>query len=273
MLKRPVGGSAESLPVIGLGSWITFDIEAEADLADARDTLRGFVDGGGSVVDSSPMYGRAESVVGNLAGDLGVANGLFLATKVWTEGREAGIRQMQQSLRRLRRDRIDLMQVHNLVDARTHLPTLHAWKDAGRIRFWGLSHYHKGAHAEMEGWMRDERPDFIQINYSMAEPEAGQRLLPLAAQMGVPVIANRPFAEGALFRRVQGRALPPWAGELGIATWAQFFLKWIIGDAAVTCVIPATRRATHVADNLAAGAGPAPSAAERLRMARFLRDA
>lgn len=269
MLRRPIPGRAEALPVVGLGTWIAFDVEGAEELAEARETLAGFVAGGGAVVDSSPMYGRAESVVGRLAADLG-ADRLFLATKVWTEGREAGIRQMEESLRRLRATRADLMQVHNLVDAAVHVRTLREWKAAGRVRYWGLTHHHAGAHGELERWMRSERPDFIQINYSLAEPEAGRRLLPLAAELGVGVIANRPFAEGALFRRVRGRPLPPWAGDLGVATWAQFFLKWILGDAAVTCTIPATRRSVHLVENLAAGTGRLPSAAERERMARFV---
>jgi diketogulonate reductase-like aldo/keto reductase len=213
------------------------------------------------------MYGSAEQVTGQLAAELGAHSRLFVATKVWTSGRAAGVRQMEDSMRRLRVERLDLMQVHNLVDVQTHLATLREWKAAGRIRYLGVTHYHAGAHADLEQLMKRGDIDFLQVNYSLAEPEAERRLLGAAAEGGAAVIVNRPFAEGAMFRRVRDRALPPWAKEAGCASWAQLFLKWILAHPAVTCAIPGTRNPRHVADNLGALAGPLPDAALRRRMA------
>jgi aryl-alcohol dehydrogenase-like predicted oxidoreductase len=213
------------------------------------------------------MYGSAESVCGRLAAELGVQSRLFVATKVWTSGRQAGIRQMEDSMRKLRVERLDLMQVHNLVDASTHLATLREWKNAGRVRYLGVTHYHAGAHADLERYVKPGDLDFVQANYSLAEPEAERRLLGVAASTGTAVIVNRPFAEGAMFARVKGKPLPEWAKEIGCASWAQFFLKWILANPAVTCVIPGTRNAKHVADNLGAGSGPLPDDASRKKMA------
>ncbi len=244
-----------------------FDVAGDArELQQARETLREFVAGGGRVIDSSPMYGSSEAVTGQLAAELGVADRLFVATKVWTTGRPAGIRQMEDSMRKLRVQRLDLMQVHNLVDVQTHLATLAEWKTAGRVRYVGITHYHAGGHAELERLLRRGDIDFVQVNYSLAEPQAGTRLLAAAAEAKVAVIVNRPFAEGAMFRRVRGKAVPEWAREAGCATWAQFFLKWILAEPAVTCVIPGTRNPRHVVDNLGAMAGALPDAALRRRM-------
>jgi len=231
--------------------------------------LTRFVELGGEVVDSSPMYGSAESVVGDLASAHGLRQRLFLATKVWTRGAEAGTAQMRESLRRLRSESIELMQVHNLVDWRRHLPTLRAWKAEGRIRYIGISHYTASAHAEVEEVLRSEALDFMQINYSLAEPEAARRLLPLAAERGVAVIANRPFAEGALFRAVQGRSLPTAAADHGCRSWAQLFLRWILAHPAVTCAIPASRRLDHLEDNMTAGLSPLPAPGEQKALARM----
>jgi aryl-alcohol dehydrogenase-like predicted oxidoreductase len=267
-ILRAIPASKETLPVVGLGTWQTFDVGADAAArAPLRRVLQTFVDLGGRVVDSSPMYGHAESVVGDLAAELGVRNRLFLATKVWTSGRAAGVAQAETSLRRLRTTVLDLLQVHNLVDWRTHLRTLREWKRSGRIRYVGVTHYTAGAYGELEAVLTAERVDFIQLNYSLAERDAERRLLPLAADLGVAVLINRPFAEGALFRRVRGRALPPWAGEIGCRTWAQVFLKWILAHPAVTCVIPATSRPEHLEDNMQAGRGPLPDTAMRERIA------
>jgi diketogulonate reductase-like aldo/keto reductase len=232
--------------------------------------LRRFVDLGGRVVDSSPMYGAAESVVGDLAADLGVRERLWVATKVWTSGRAAGIAQMERSLQRLRGPRVDLMQVHNLVDWRTHLATLRAWKDAGRVRYIGVTHYTASAYDELERILRAEALDFVQLNYSVVEREAERRLLPLARDRRVAVLVNRPFAEGALFARVRGRPLPAWAADVDCASWAQLFLKWIVAHPAVTCVIPATSRPPHLEDNMQAGAGRLPDAAARDRIAALV---
>jgi aryl-alcohol dehydrogenase-like predicted oxidoreductase len=268
LLERRIPKTGEALPAVGLGTWQVFDVAGDPrELAQAKETLRVFVEGGGRVVDSSPMYGSAEQVTGQLAAELGARPKLFVATKVWTSGRQAGIRQMEESMRRLRVERLDLMQVHNLVDARTHLATLREWKAAGRIRYLGITHHHAGAHADLEQLVKNGDIDFVQVNYSLAEPEAERRLLGAAAAADTAVIVNRPFAEGAMFRRVRDRALPDWAREAGCASWAQLFLKWILGHPAVTCVIPGTRNPRHVADNLGALAGPLPDAALRRRMA------
>jgi diketogulonate reductase-like aldo/keto reductase len=224
------------------------------------------VDLGGRVVDSSPMYGAAESVAGDLAADLGIGDRLFLATKVWTSGRQAGLAQMEQSAKRLRTRRLDLMQIHNLVDWRTHLATLREWKAAGRIRYLGVTHYTASAYDDLERILRSEPLDFMQVNYSLGERTAERRILPLAQERGIAVLVNRPFAEGGLFGRVRGQALPDWAAEADCESWAQIFLKWILAHPAVTCVIPATSRPQHLADNMRAGAGRLPDAAMRERM-------
>jgi diketogulonate reductase-like aldo/keto reductase len=271
LLARPIPGSGEKLPAVGLGTWRTFDVgAAPPERAPLRDVLARFVALGGRVIDSSPMYGAAEAVAGELAAELRLHGSLFVATKVWTTGREAGIAQMERSLRQLRVPRLDLMQVHNLVDWRTHLRTLREWKQAGRIRYVGVTHYTAGAYGELEQVLRSEALDFVQVNYSLAEREAERRVLPLAQERGIAVLVNRPFAEGGIFQRVRGQALPPWAGDIGAQTWAQFFLKWILAHPAVTCVIPATSRPQHLEDNMKAGLGPLPDTATRERMASLL---
>ena len=268
---RRIPKSGEAIPVVGLGTWQVFDVAGNATgLAEARDALARFVALGGRVVDSSPMYGSSEAVLGDLAASLGVQDRLWVATKVWTTGREAGIRQMEDSMAKLRVARLDLMQVHNLVDADRHLATLADWKKAGRVRYVGVTHYHAGAYADVERYVAKGDLDFLQINYSLAEREAAKRLLPLAAETRTAVLVNRPFAEGALFSRVKGRPLPPWAAEIGCTSWAQLFLKWILGDPAVTCAIPGTRNARHVEDNLGAGRGPMPDATMRKRIEAHL---
>ncbi len=269
-LARRIPKSGEALPAVGLGTWQVFDVPGNAaELGEARETLKVFAELGGRIVDSSPMYGSSESVTGQLAAELGLQGGLFIATKVWTSGRDAGIRQMRDSMKKLRVERLDLMQVHNLVDAPTHLATLREWKHSGKVRYIGVTHYHAGAHAELEKVLQREDLDFVQVNYSLAEPQAGQRLLRAAADTRTAVIVNRPFAEGAMFRRVKGKALPAWAGEIGCTSWAQFFLKWIIADPAVTCVIPGTRNPKHVADNLGAAGGTLPDEAMRRMMSDY----
>jgi aryl-alcohol dehydrogenase-like predicted oxidoreductase len=271
LIKRPIPRSGELLPVIGLGTFIAFDAAPQApETAELREVLKTFVAGGASVIDSSPMYGRAESTVGALADGLGLLPSLFLATKVWASGRQAGIDQMRASLRLLRTQRIDLMQVHNLLDLATHLKTLRDWKQAGTLRYLGITHYHSGAYRELEKLLRTRDYDFVQFNYSLAEREAEARLLPVAAETGTAVIINRPFAQGELFARVKGKALPAWAAEFDCGSWAQFFLKYILAQPAVTCVIPATSKARHMADNLKAGAGKLPDAAARRRMMEYL---
>jgi diketogulonate reductase-like aldo/keto reductase len=268
LLTRPIPSTGEPLPAVGLGTWQAFDVAGDAAAIDeARETLQALAAAGARVIDSSPMYGSAESVAGQLVHELAIRERVFVATKVWTEGRNAGRAQMDASMKKLRVDRLDLMQVHNLVDTGTHLDTLREWKAAGRVRYVGVTHYHSGAHAALEKIVRAGEVQFVQVNYSLAEPEADRRLLQAAADKGVAVLVNRPFAEGAMFRRVKGKPLPGWAAELGCASWAQFFLKWILGQPAVTCAIPGTRNAKHLADNLGAARGPVPDAAARRRMA------
>jgi diketogulonate reductase-like aldo/keto reductase len=268
ILQRPIPKTGETIPAVGLGTWQGFDVAGDsAATGQAREALKTLVELGGRVIDSSPMYGSAESVSGQLADELGVKSRLFVATKVWTRGKQAGIRQMEDSMRKLRVERLDLMQVHNLVDAPTHLATLREWKKAGRVRYLGVTHYHAGAHGDLERIIKPGDIDFVQVNYSLAEPEAERSLLGAAASSRTAVIVNRPFAEGAMFGVVKGQPLPDWAKEIGCATWAQFFLKWILSHPAVTCVIPGTRNAKHVADNLGAASGPLPEEATRRKMA------
>src|SRR5262245_38954491 len=268
LLQRAVPRTGERVPAVGLGTWQVFDVAGNpAEMAQARDTLRIFADRGGRVIDSSPMYGSSEAVTGQLAAELGIEGRLFVATKVWTSGRQAGIRQMEDSMRKLRVERLDLMQVQNLVDTATHVETLRDWKAAGRVRYVGVTHYHAGAHADLEKVVARGDVDFVQVNYSLVEPEASSRLIRVAADTRTAVIVNRPFADGALFRRTKGVALPDWVRDIGCESWAQFSLKWILAEPAVTCVIPGTRNPAHAADNLGAAAGPLPDPAMRARMA------
>jgi diketogulonate reductase-like aldo/keto reductase len=273
VVRKPIPKTGELLPAIGLGTWQTFDVGAnKAAREPLKRVLQEFVRAGGQVIDSSPMYGQSESVAGDLAVELGVHKQLFLATKVWTSGREAGVRQMEESFRRLRTQRMDLMQVHNLVDYRTHLETLRRWKADGKVRYIGVTHYTASAHDELARVLASEELDFVQLNYSLAEREAEKRLLPLAAERQLAVLVNRPFAEGQLFRRARGQTLPPWAKEIGCATWAQFFLKFIVSHAAVTCAIPATSKVEHLTDNMQAALEPVPDAKTRERMARYFAE-
>jgi aryl-alcohol dehydrogenase-like predicted oxidoreductase len=273
-LRRRIPSSGEELPVVGLGTWQTFDVGAgEAERKPRRDVLARFAGLGGTVIDSSPMYGRAEGVVGELVTELGLRPRLFLATKVWTRGRAEGEQQMRTSLQRLRTERIELLQVHNLLDVAAHLETLAVWQREGRVRYVGITHYTAGAHAQLERIMSAHPLDFVQVNYSLAERDAERRLLPLAAERGIAVLINRPFAEGALFSRVRGRTLPAAAAEYGARSWAQFFLKWIVAHPAVTCVIPATSDPAHLEDNMGALRGPLPDAAGRERMAKLFEQA
>src|SRR5215212_4887273 len=266
-IKRSIPSSGEQIPVIGLGTYQAFDVGSDAAVREQLgQVLRELVAKGGSVIDSSPMYGRAESVVGELTAELNLRPSLFLATKVWTSGREAGIRQMEESFRLLRTQTMDLMQIHNLVDWRVHTATLKDWKQKRRLRYMGITHYHSGAYDELERLIKTRDYDFVQLNYSIAEREAERSILPLAQQTGVAVIANRPFAQSSLFSRVRGKTLPPWAAEFDCTTWAQFFLKYIVSHPALTCAIPATNKPEHLKDNMMAGVGRLPDAQMRRRM-------
>lgn len=267
-LSRVIASSGTRIPVIGLGTWQTFDVGASAaERAPLVDVLRGFVEMGGTLIDSSPMYGRSEDVVGEETSKLGLRSRLFVATKVWTRGRTAGIEQMEASMRKLRADPIDLMQVHNLLDVETHLATLADWKRAGRVRHVGITHYTAASQPEVERVMQRHPIDVIQINYSVGEREAEARLLPAALERGVGVIANRPFAGGGLFRRVLRQPLPDWAAEIDCTSWAQLLLKFVVSHPAILCAIPATSNAAHLRDNMKAAYGRLPDAALRARIA------
>jgi aryl-alcohol dehydrogenase-like predicted oxidoreductase len=247
------------LPVIGCGTWLGFDVGGRPqELPQRGRVLQALFEAGGSVVDSSPMYGSAEQVVGDLLRAGGLHQRAFLATKVWISGREAGMAQMERSMALLRTDRIDLMQVHNLLDWREHLATLREWKAQGRISYLGVTHYTDAAHAELEAVMRAEPLDFVQFNYSIANRAAEQRLLPLAAERGMAVLVNLPFGAGKVLRELRQRPLPAWAGEIGCASWNQLLLKFVLAQPAVTCVIPGTSNPAHMGDNAAAGAGELP---------------
>ena len=265
MISRTIPSSGEKLPVIGLGTWSVFDVDlTPANRPQLGEVLSLLVKRGGRVIDSSPMYGRAEGVVGELAAQLHLLDSLFIATKVWTKGKEAGIAMMRRSMVRCRK--IDLMQVHNLSDVETQMSSLREWKTDGRIRYTGITHSQARGFYEVERAMRSWKPDFVQINYSVMEPQAAQRILPLAQELRMAVIINRPFGGGGLFGRVTGKPLPPWAAEIDCQSWAQFFLKWIVAHPAVTCVIPATNNPRHIDDNMAAGLGRLPDAKMRQRM-------
>ena len=269
-MTRKIPSTGEELPAVGLGTWQVFDAGNNAAArAPLREVLAKFVAAGGKMIDSSPMYGSAESVAGDLVAELGLRGKLFVATKVWTRGRADGIAEMERSFKRLRVTTMDLMQVHNLLDVDVHTRTLAEWKAKGKIRYMGITHYTASAHGEVEKQLKKEKYDFLQINYSLAERDAEKRLLPWCQQNGVAVIANRPFAEGAMFKRVRGKPLPPWAADLGVASWAQYFLKWIVGHPAVTCVIPGTGKPGHVADNVTAGFGALPDEKQRKQMAQY----
>jgi diketogulonate reductase-like aldo/keto reductase len=271
MLSRAIPSSGEKIPAIGLGSWQVFDVGAGvAERQPLEEVLSRFVALGGRVVDSSPMYGRAEEVIGDIATKLGLHASLFLATKVWTTGKDEGIASMERSLAKLQTKKIDLMQVHNLVDARTHLATLRGWKEQGRIRYFGITHYNSSAYPEVAKLLRTEKVDFVQINYSLGEREAEREILPLAQERGVAVLINRPFGSGDLFSRVRQKPLPDWAAEFDCRSWAQFLLKWIIAHPAVTCAIPATGNVRHLEDNMQAGLGRLPDAKLRQRMVDFI---
>jgi len=271
MLMRAIPSSGEKLPVVGLGTYHTFDVDPNsAERKQLEEVLSLFVKLGGKVVDSSPMYGRSEEVIGDIAAKLGLRDSLFLATKVWTRGKEAGIESMERSCARFKTKRIDLMQVHNLVDTGTQLATMREWKAQGRLRYLGVTHYNSSAYGEVEKVLRSEKLDFLQINYSIMEREAEERILPLAKERGVAVLANRPFGGGDLFRRVRATPLPEWAAEFDCRSWAQFLLKWIVAHQAVNCAIPATSNPKHLEDNMQAGVGRQPDAKMRQRMVEFV---
>jgi aryl-alcohol dehydrogenase-like predicted oxidoreductase len=269
--KRKIPTTNEELPCVGIGTWQTFDVgNSEAELNPLKEVLQKFIESNGSVIDSSPMYGASENVVGDLSQELKINNKLFIATKVWTSGEAAGIKQMNNSFSLLKRDRMDLMQIHNLVDWQTHLKTLRKWKEQGKVRYIGLTHYTDSAHDTVASIIKNNPVDFIQINYNLLDRHAEQKLLPLAQDLKVAVLINRPFEEGALFGRVKGKVLPEWAAEFDCSSWAQLFLKFILSNPAVTCVIPGTSKVTHLLDNLKAGTGKLPEADHKKKMIKLI---
>ena len=259
MQTRPIPSTREPLPVIGCGTYVGFDhAPGTPEYAELPGVVDALLDAGGKVLDSSPMYGRAEETTGALLAANGRRAEAFVATKVWIRGRGEGIRQMETSMRLLQTDRIDLMQIHNLVDWRTQLATLRRWKEEGRIRYLGITHYTPSAYPEVESVLRAEQLDFVQIDYALDDRAAERRILPLAAERGVAVIVNMPFGGGGLLRTLLARPLPPWAAEIGCTSWAQLLLKFVLAQPAVTCAIPGTRRRAHMADNVRAGFGEVP---------------
>jgi diketogulonate reductase-like aldo/keto reductase len=267
MLKRRIPSTDEMLPVIGCGTWQTFDVGASAEERQPlRDVVCKLLEGGGAVIDSSPMYGRSEAVTGDLVSELGARDRTFLATKVWTRGRDAGIAQMSRSLDLLKTPRLDLLQIHNLLDWKTHLATLRDWKASGRVRYVGITHYSGTAHADLEAIMRTEAIDFVQFNYALNDRAAERKLLPLAAERGIAVLINRPFGQGSLLRSLSRHSLPDFAAEIGCESWAELALKYLIANEAVTCVVPATRDVAHMARNIRAASDSIPDREMRRRI-------
>ena len=270
MKTRTIPGTDEEVPVVGVGTWQQFDVAAgSTKLKHLRNVLNTLFRTGGSVIDSSPMYGRSESVVGRLLSEMGARDRSFLATKVWTRGRSDGIRQMKRSMERMNTDTIDLMQVHNLVDWRTHLPVLQSWKEEGRVRYHGVTHYTRGSFDDLAEVMRNEDIDFVQLPLSIGVRGAADRLLPIAEDEDIGVVVNRPFEGGSVFSGIRGGSLPDWADEIDCSSWAQYFLKYILSHREVTCVIPGTSDPQHMLDNARAGMGRIPDQADRRRMVAY----
>ncbi|MDT3405444.1 aldo/keto reductase [Mucilaginibacter terrae] len=272
MLKRIIPSSGENLPVIGLGTWQTFDAPNSQSYPVLENVLRKMHQSGGSLIDSSPMYGRSEQVIGDITSQMDIADQYFYATKVWTRGLQEGIRQMENSMLKMKRKNLDLIQIHNLTDWQTHLPILQRWKETGRIKYVGITHYTDSSHEELEKIMRTQQVDFVQFNFSISERHAEKRLLDAAADMGVATIINRPFGSGNLFSKVKGKALPAWAKDFKIESWSAYFLKYIVSHPAATCVIPATADISHAADNFKAGSGDLPDQAAREKMVTYLKQ-
>jgi diketogulonate reductase-like aldo/keto reductase len=269
-IKHSIPSSGERIPVIGMGTSRTFDVAGNAAiLTQLGQVLQVFFDNGGAVIDSSPMYGNSETIVGNLLKTIPNKGSLFAATKVWTYGKQSGIDQMQESLQRMGVGVMDLMQIHNLRDWKIHLPTLRQWKQEGKIRYIGITTSHGRFHADLMQIMRTEQLDFVQFTYNIGNRTVEESLLPLAADRGIATLINRPYQRGALFRSVKGQALPEWAREFDCQSWGQFFLKFVVSHPAVTCVIPATSKVHHMADNMAANYGRLPSASMRKRMLQY----
>jgi len=273
MARRIIPSTGELLPVIGLGTSRVFDTNLnERSLNPRKEIVKALLDHGGSLIDTSPMYGKAEEVTGKIAQDLKVNDRLFLATKVWIEGKEAGEMQMKESSKKLNKAVIDLMQIHNLLDWKTHIKTLYDWKEQGKINYIGISHSRSIAFDQIEKIITKEQIDFAQFNYSLQEREAEKRLLPFCKERGVATLINRPFMRGKLFKAVARKKLPNWAYEYNINTWSQFFLKFILANQAVTTIIPATSDPAHMVDNLNGGIGLIPKMGLQKKMVEIVED-
>ncbi|MCF8080675.1 MAG: aldo/keto reductase [Desulfobacterales bacterium] len=269
-IRKPIPSTGELLPAIGMGTSRTFDVWGQPETTrHLTEVLQVFFDNGGTLIDSSPMYGHAEAVVGDLVKRIGKKGDYFAATKVWTDGRQAGIEQMEQSMERMGVEVMDLMQIHNLRDWSTHLPVLRQWKQEGKIRYIGITTSHGRFHSALERIMADEPLDFVQFSYNIEDRTAEEHLLPLAADRGIATLINRPYQRGSLFYRVKDTPLPEWSAEFDCESWGQFFLKFILSHPAVTCVIPATSKVHHMKDNMGAGFGRLPDEAMRRRMVNY----
>ena len=272
LLQRTIPSTGEKLPAIGVGTWQTFNVgAAESDRKPLKDVLQKMIGMGSKVIDSSPMYGNSEGVVGDLSVEAGVNEKLFIATKVWTSGEDEGIRQMNQSFDLLKRKKMDLMQVHNLVDWQTHIKTLRKWKEEGKVKYIGITHYTDNSHGTLANIIKNNPIDFVQVNYNLADWNAEKELFPVAVERKVAIIVNRPFEEGTLFQRVKGKELPAWAADFDCKSWAQFFLKFILSHPAVICTIPGTSNITHLVDNLGAAMGKLPDGKQRDQMKSYFR--
>ena len=273
MNQKSIPSSNEKLPIIGLGTWQTFDVGTSSEKrAVLFEVLRKMREKGGSVIDSSPMYGSSESVVGDLTQKTGFASDFFYATKVWTQGKEAGMQQIKSSMRKMGRDQMDLMQIHNLVDYKTHVKTLRALKDSGTIRYWGITHYLDSTHARLTNIIKADNPDFVQVNYSIRSRNAEKELLEAARKYGTAVLVNRPFEGGSLFRLTKNKPLPDWCSEYDINSWGQYFLKFIVSHPAITCAIPGTSKPHHAVDNMLAGHGKLPDEGIRKKMLMHIKS-
>jgi diketogulonate reductase-like aldo/keto reductase len=271
MIKRKIPSTGEELPVLGLGTWSTFDVADKSSMEPLDQVLQIMQKTGGTLIDSSPMYGNSEKVIGDLTVDPKRSNYFFYATKVWTSGRQAGISQMESSFQKMKKSTMDLMQIHNLTDWKTQLHTLRAWKSEGKIRYIGITHYTDSAHEDLESILKSEEGiDFVQFNYSIFSRNAERRLLNTAADRGVATLINRPFGKGRDFSGVLNKQLPQWADEYSIKTWSQFFLLYIISHPAVTVVIPATANPAHALENFNITAAQLPDQAFREKMVSFV---
>jgi aryl-alcohol dehydrogenase-like predicted oxidoreductase len=270
LIGRPIPHSGESLPVIGLGTSQVFEVGDDPARRQAcAEVVKTLVAGGGKLIDTAPSYGNAESVVGDLLAATGLRGRVFLATKLEDYNRKTGAAQLHASLQRLRTDRVDLMQLHNVDDPHQDLAMLREWKSQGFCRYIGITTSSGGDFDAVEAVVRRQKPDFLQVNYSLADRAAEKRVIPAAAEVGAAVLTDLPFARNRLFSAVRGQKLPEWASDFDATSWAQFFLKYLLGNAAVTAVIPGTSNAEHMADNLGAGRGRLPDAAQRQKMVAF----